>query len=218
MNRYLCIFLLLLASSATTQEVVDTRQGRSLVENFVRDVTTMSGRFEQSLVDADDEVVETSEGTLEIRRPGRFRWAYSAPYEQLLVADGLNIWSYDADLEQVTVKSQAEVLSNTPALLFGGSGDVFTDFDYIGSFTDRGTVWVRLRPLNTDNGFSQVELGFNDGDLTRMIFKDNLDQSTLIALFEVEINAAIDDSRFRFSPPPGVDVVGEPIVFDSAEQ
>lgn len=188
--------------------------GRALVENFVRDIKTLRGSFEQSLVDADNEIVEKSSGTLEIQRPGQFRWAYIEPYEQLLVADGMNVWSYDSDLAQVTVKPQADILSNTPAMLLGGSPDALDQFDFVGSFTDRGTVWVTMRPKNTDNGFNKVELGFNNGELTRMMFFDNLEQTTLIALFNVTLNEAIDARHFWFEPPQGVDVVGTPAGMD----
>jgi len=185
--------------------------GQQLIDDFVNNVKTMSGRFEQQLVDADDLVVDESSGTIEIQKPGRFRWTYLEPYEQILVADGLNVWSYDVDLEQVTVKAQAEVLASTPALLLGGSQNVLDDFEYIGSFEERGTVWVQLRPLTTDNGFTKVELGFNEGRLGRMILSDNLGQTTLIAFFDITLNESIDEHRFIFSPPDGVDVVGQPL-------
>ena len=122
-------------------------------------------------------MIDQSSGTVEIQKPGRFRWTYLEPYEQILVADGLNVWSYDVDLEQVTVKAQAEVLAKTPALLLGGSQNVLDDFEYIGSFQERGTVWVRLRPETTDNGFTKVELGFDEGRLSRMIFSDRVFRS-----------------------------------------
>ena len=189
----------------------ETPDGRQLIEDFVNNIQTISGRFEQQLVDADNVVVDKSSGTIEIRKPGKFRWTYLEPYEQILVADGLNVWSYDVDLEQVTVKAQAEVLASTPALLLGGSQDVLDGFDYIGSFTERDTVWVRLRPKSTENGFTRVELGFNEGKLGRMIFSDNLGQTTLIALFDLLFNEQIEEHRFSFSPPEDVDVVGKPL-------
>ena len=206
---YLGILLILgiVQASSAQQET----EGQRLIDDFVNNVQTMSGRFEQQLVDADNIVVDKSSGTIEIQKPGRFRWTYVEPYEQILVADGLNVWSYDVDLEQVTVKAQAEVLASTPALLLGGSQDVLDDFDYIGSFSERDTVWVRLRPKTTDNGFTRVELGFNDGKLSRMIFSDNLGQTTLIALFDLSLNESIDAHRFSFSPPDNVDVVGQPL-------
>jgi len=197
-----------MAGPLPAQEVKD--EGQLLVEDFLQNIVTISGRFEQQLLDADDNVVEESAGTLNIRRPGQFRWSYFDPYQQILVADGLNMWSYDVDLEQVTVKAQGEALGSTPALLLGGSSDVLDDFDYIGSVTERGTVWVRLRPKSTDNGFNKVELGFTGGKLTRMLFGDNLEQTTLIALFDVTFNEPIDERKLAFIPPPGVDVVGKP--------
>ena len=202
------ILTLAVANPSWTQEDSD---GRQLIEDFVNNIQTMSGRFEQQLVDADNVVVDKSSGTIEIQKPGKFRWTYLEPYEQVLVADGLNVWSYDVDLEQVTVKPQAEVLASTPALLLGGSQNVLDDFDYIGSFTERDIVWVRLRPKSTENGFTMVELGFDDGKLGRMIFSDNLGQTTLIALFDISLNEKIEEHRFSFSPPEDVDVVGQPL-------
>ncbi len=199
-------------------QTVERDEGRQLVENFLNDVETMSGRFEQQLIDADDVPIEESSGTLHINRPGQFRWSYFDPYQQILVADGMNIWSYDVDLEQVTVKNQATSLSSTPAVLLGGSSDVLNDFNYVGSFADRGTIWVRLRPKDTDSGFNKVELGFTDSELTRMLFTDNLEQTTLVALFDVAINEPIDPAQFNFEPPAGVDVVGTPVVADSVEK
>ena len=200
--------LLLIAGVASAQEM---EPGQRLVENFLNSVTTMSGRFEQQLVDATNEVVETSSGTLDIRRPGQFRWSYEEPYAQMLVADGVNMWSYDVDLEQVTVKAQADALGSTPAILLGGSSEVLDDFEYLGSLDDRGTTWVSLRPRDTDSGFNRVELGFTDGELTRMLFGDNLEQTTLVALFDVVFNEPIADDVFRFVVPDGVDLVGEPV-------
>lgn len=204
------LMVLVVVSGVAAGAQEPENDGQRLIEDFLENVTTLSGRFEQQLIDADNNVIEESSGTLDIRRPGQFRWSYSDPYEQVLIADGLNMWSYDVDLEQVTVKPQSEALSSTPALLLGGSADVLEEFNYVGSFADRGTQWVLLRPKNTDSGFYKVELGFTDGRLSRMLFGDNLEQTTLIALVDVTFNEPIEDSVFRFNPPDGVDVVGEP--------
>jgi chaperone LolA len=196
---------LLAAASAAADD-----SGRELVDGFVNDVDTLSSRFEQSLLDAGGELLETSAGTLEISRPGRFRWAYDEPYEQWLVADGLNIWSYDVDLAQVTVKPQAGALANTPAMLLGGSVEALDEFEFQGSYDDAGLTWVRMAPVDTDSGFHRVDLGFADRMLVRMVFRDNLEQTTIVSLFDVVVNEAIDGSRFVFEVPADVDVVGRP--------
>lgn len=206
---YLIAGLLLFAALRAAETVID--DGEELVNAFVNDVVTFSADFEQSLIDPDGRLLETTSGTLEIQRPGRFRWVYAEPYEQWLIADGTNIWSYDIDLEQVTVKPQAEALANTPALLLGGSGQAMDQFEHGGSFVESGLTWVRLLPVDTDSGFRRVELGFDDGRLSRMVFLDNLEQTTVVVLKNVVVNEPIDAARFEFAVPDDVDVVGKPV-------
>ena len=195
---------------------VAATDGEALVERFVTGIDTLESRFEQSLIDADGEVVEVTGGTLYIDRPGRFRWAYSEPYEQLLVADGLNMWSYDVDLAQVTVKPQAEALANTPALLLGGSTEALAQFEYAGSVERGGTTWVSLEPVDTSSGFLKVELGFTGGELDRMIFHDHLEQTTVVTLYDTRRNEPLADTLFRFEPPADADLIGLPAVADVA--
>ncbi len=208
-TRRLLPALLLCASGTISAQDADA--GRELVDAFVNDVATLSSRFEQTLLDADGSVLDRSSGTLEIQRPGRFRWAIDDPYEQWLIADGLNVWSYDVDLAQVVVKPQSEALASTPALLLGGSAEVFSEFSFDGSFEESGLTWVRMIPVNTESGFRQVDLAFTGDSLRRMVFLDNLEQTTLVTLSDVSVNEAIDSARFVFEVPEDVDVVGTPV-------
>ena len=114
------------------------------------------------------------------------------------------------DLAQVTVKPQQDALANTPALLLGGSADAMQQFENEGSYLEAGTTWVRLRPKNTDSGFLRVELGFRDERLYRMVFFDNLKQTTLVALHDVALNVPFEPGEFEFQIPDDVDVVGTP--------
>lgn len=202
--------------NAAAQSSVD-EIGQALVKDFITNVITLQGRFEQSLVDAEGSVVEVTSGTLEIERPTHFRWSYDEPYEQWLIADGLNVWSYDLDLQQVTVKPQREALANTPALLLGGAKDALAQFDFGGTTVEEETTWVRLNPKEENSGFHRLELGFVDGQLRRMMFFDNLQQTTLVALYDVIVNEPIDAARFKFSAPDGVDVVGVPVTVEVSE-
>jgi outer membrane lipoprotein carrier protein len=209
MNRILIVAGALLAGQGLVADEMSD-EGEALVDAFITEVVTLSGDFQQSLVDAQGQVVEVTSGTLEIQRPGRFRWAYTEPYEQWLIADGLNIWSYDVDLEQVTVKPQADALANTPALLLGGSDAAMEQFEYQGSVSEDGMTWVKLIPVNTDSGFKRVELAFVERQLQQMVFFDNLEQTTFVALDNVAVNEPIDAGRFEFVVPADVDVVGQP--------
>lgn len=209
-KKIILLLLLILGSGAVTAQVSVDDLGEKLVNDFLTNVITLEGRFEQSLIDAEGTIVERTSGMLEIERPMRFRWSYSDPYEQWLVADGVNVWSYDLDLEQVTVKPQAEALANTPALLLGGSEDALAQFEFGGTTIEEFTTWVRLEPKDKNSGFNRVELGFMDNELRRMVFFDNLEQTTLITLYDVKINEPIDPARFEFQVPHDVDLVGTP--------
>lgn len=207
--------LAVLAGSAAWAQGEAVDQGSVLVEGFVNDIQTLTANFEQSLLDAEGALVEVTSGSLEIRRPGQFRWSYVEPYEQVLVADGLNVWSYDVDLAQVTVKPQAQALSNTPALLLGGSAEALEQFNYVGSLVQDGLTWVTLSPRNTESGFLRVDMGFNEGQLERMVFFDNLEQQTTVMLSQVVVNEPLPAERFEFIVPDDVDVVGTPAVADA---
>ena len=216
-RKFILLFVIACsAANVAAQSSVD-EMGEMLVHHFLTDVTTMQGGFDQSLVDADGTVVDVTSGTLEIERPVRFRWSYNEPYEQWLIADGLNVWSYDLDLQQVTVKPQRDALANTPALLLGGAEDALAHFNFGGTTVEEVTTWVRLEPKDENSGFNRVELGFIDGELLRMMFFDNLQQTTLVALHDVTVNEPIDAERFEFSVPDGVDLVGIPVTVEVSD-
>ena len=202
------------AVPVAADDAAELDTGRSLVNEFLTDVDTLASRFEQTLIDANGEVLEVLRGTLEINRPGQFRWAFDEPYEQWLIADGLNVWSYDVDLAQATVKPQAEALANTPAQLLGGSAAAMSEFAFDGVVEEGGFTWVRMRPVDIDSGFKRLELAFSDRKLVRMVFFDNLEQTTNVSLQDVVVNEAIDPAHFKFEVPEGVDVVGTPASAD----
>ena len=210
------LLALVFAAAATQAQSSIDDLGEKLVNDFVTNVITLESRFEQSLIDAEGTILERTSGTLEIERPTRFRWSYADPYEQWLVADGVNVWSYDLDLEQVTVKPQAEALANTPALLLGGSENALEQFVFGGTTVEEITTWVRLQPKDKNSGFNRVELGFIDNELRRMVFFDKLEQTTLIALHDVKVNEPIAAARFEFQVPDDVDLVGTPATASTA--
>ena len=214
--RLVSLMLLAAISHPSLAESDVDEIGEALVNSFLTDVVTLQGRFEQSLIDAEGQVVEVSTGTLEIERPARFRWSYAEPYEQWLVADGLNIWSYDVDLAQVTVKPQKEALSNTPAMLLGGAAGALEQFGFEGSRVDEATTWVRMRPIDDSSGFNRVELGFVEGQLTGMVFFDNLEQTTVVTLYDLVVNEPVEASYFEFVVPADADLVGVPLARNDA--
>lgn len=157
--------------------------------------------------------VERLEGVLQMLRPGRFRWDYHVPYEQMILGDGKHLWIYDIDLDQVIVKPLDDVLANTPAVLLSGRGSLADRFNIkeIPPRNSEGLLWVELSPIENDSGFQRLILAFSDTELRQMELTDAFDQVTLISFSNFETNPKLAASVFQFVPPAGVDVIGETI-------
>ncbi len=177
---------------------------------FFAGIDSIRGEFRQVVFDPRGGEVETAQGELAIAKPGRFRWHYTAPYEQLIVADGRRLWLYDVDLEQVTVREQTGSLSQSPAMLLGGDATALDAFRYLGTYSSDGRDWLRLEPIAADSDFRYVSLAFSGGDLESMELADALGQVTRIEFSDLVLNEQLDESLFRFEPPAGVDVIGVP--------
>jgi outer membrane lipoprotein carrier protein len=176
---------------------------------FVQSVVTFKANFKQTVIDPQGQVVEEAQGQFLLERPGKFRWDYKEPYPQQIVADGKRIWFYDADLEQVTVQLQKEVLADTPATLLSGEDlpedkYVLTDIP-----SDDGMAWVKLVPKEVESNFQTVTLAFDQNGLAQMIMQDSFGQRTRLAFHQVEENVELEKDDFVFTPPAGVDVVGD---------
>ncbi len=180
------------------------------LERFLTEATTLQAEFEQELRGSDGELVEVAIGSLSLQRPNQFFWEYREPLEQIILADGENLWIYDVDLSQATVTPLDELADATPAMLLSGDLSVRDSFETIEYFSAEGVDWVRLAPTESGADFRSILVGFRAGDLAALELLDALDQVTRIDFTEVEENAELSADLFLFDPPRGVDVIGEP--------
>lgn len=198
---------LLAAVALLVPPAVGAEPAPGLLRNFLAEVQTLEAGFRQTLVEVDSGRERESTGMLYLKRPGRFRWDYREPVPQLVVADGQDLWLYDPDLEQVTVRSLDDGLASTPAMLLSGQGELEDSFREGAAYAEDGVDWVELQPLDPDSDFDAVRVGFRAGELAAMEIIDTLGQATRIRFFDVRRNAVLDDSLFTFEPPPGADVL-----------
>ncbi len=203
--------ILLGACAALAQAADDAAatNGRERVRAFLDRVTGMQASFEQQVRTRDGAVTETAAGRFVMQRPGRFRWDYASPYTREIVADGVRIWIYEADLEQVTVRRLSDGIGDTPAGLLTGTVDILDRFDATGVRRDGGLEWVSLVPRAADSDFALVELGFAGSQLAALELEDRLGQITAIRFADIVLNPAVSDRAFEFRVPPGADVIGE---------
>ena len=177
------------------------------LNRFFKEFKTLRAEFSQVVLDENLVPLEESAGRLWIARPGRFRWNYHPPFAQQIVADGVRIWIYDIDLEQVTVRDQRSMLEGTPASLLAGQGNLGTDYVIQDLGQQGSVVWVSLQPKASNGGFAEVQLGFQNDTLRLIQLLDHLDQITRIVLSHVEENPQIPADQFHFTVPVGVDLI-----------
>jgi outer membrane lipoprotein carrier protein len=180
-----------------------------LLEDFFVKVRTLQADFHQVVLDEDLVPLQETSGRMWLSRPGRFRWSYGQPVEQEVLADGLRLWVYDVGLEQVIVRNQSKTLGNTPAALLVNAdkpGDSYL-IEYLG---EQGAIsWVTLFPKDSSAPFSQIQLGFENGDLRLVQMLDQLDQITRLKFDNLIVNDQLPKDLFRLDLPAGVDVIEE---------
>jgi outer membrane lipoprotein carrier protein len=181
---------------------------QSEVEKNLNGVATWSADFTQTIDDGHGQVTRSAAGKLYLQKPGKFRWDYSLPSEQLILADGKKIWFYDKDLQQANVRDMDASLANTPAVLLSGGGSLSSQFDVTALPPSDGLEWYQLIPKHADTDFQLVRIGFRKGELASMFLADKLNQVTQLTFTNPKRNAKLASDLFSFIPPPGVDVIG----------
>jgi outer membrane lipoprotein carrier protein len=191
---------------AAAQAPADIRAA-SRLEEALAGLDSWRAGFSQTVTDPQGRVTESADGTVALARPGKFRWDYRTP-EQLIVSDGTTVWLYDADLAQVTVRPAEEALIGTPALLLSGKADLQAEFRVTDGGSEEGLAWSRLEPRDAESDFAELRVGIAGKELRRMVLVDRLGQTTRLAFEHIERNPRLAEGSFRFTAPPGVDVIG----------
>lgn len=188
--------------------------GGTVLDAYLKALNTWQANFTQTVLDARGQHVGEGRGRLIIVRPGKFRWE-SAPdgatdAAQLLIADGRNLWFYDRDLDQATVKPQKEALPQSPAMLLAGGDDLRSAFVVKADGRHDGLDWVLARPNDKQSDFREARFGFRGNELQRLVVIDKLGQRSTLAFTDVKRNAAVDSAQVSFTVPKGADIIGQP--------
>jgi outer membrane lipoprotein carrier protein len=187
------------------------------LENFVRTAKTGRADFTQTITSPPREGqaarTRTSSGSFEFQRPDHFRFEYTKPFQQVIVADGKTVWLFDKDLNQVSQRRQARVLAQTPAAVIAASPDIETirkDFDLQVLPDSGGLQWVQATPRQKEGQLTSMRVGFRGDQLAAMEIQDSFGQKSVLTFSNLQLNAPVSAEAFRFKPPQGADVVQAP--------
>lgn len=177
--------------------------------SLLEPLKTYSADFNQQVAQGGGGSLQNASGHMWLSRPGRFNWEVSDPYRQTVVSDGQQVYLYDPDLEQVSIRPLDQRVTHTPALLLSGRASELTE-NYRVSRRQHGTTeFFALSPRDNDTLFESLELVFNNERLSGIDLTDGTGQRTEISFRNIKVNPAIDDSHFQFEIPEGADVMRE---------
>lgn len=200
--RFLLLVLLWLPAVADAASI-DT------LKAFLSHTTSARARFAQMVLDKNLKMLQQATGTMQFSRPGKFRWEYNKPYEQIIVGDGTRLWIYDKDLNQVTVRKLDQALGSSPAALLAGSNEIEKNYTLTTMGSQEGLDWLEAVPKTRDTAFERIRLGFGKAGLEAMELRDQFGQVTVIKFADLERNPKLSPETFHFTPPKGADVISE---------
>jgi outer membrane lipoprotein carrier protein len=195
----------LLVAALAGSPAVAVAGGLDALHTFVSQFQSARGEFTQSA--SNGSKTTESSGQFVFARPGKFRWTYQKPYEQVIIADGEHLTVYDHDLNQVTVRRLTDALGSTPAAILFGDNSLEKSFQLKDAGTRDGLDWLEATPRSHDTTFERIDIGFRQGELATMQLHDALGQTTRLVFTNVQRNAGVTADTFRFVPPPGADVL-----------
>ena len=205
--RSFLIGTVLALTGACVSLPASAQTAREQLRAFVEQVQVASGDFAQYTVGPQGQTKPAQRGKFLFMRPGRFKWDVLKPYEQQIVSNGKEIYQFDPDLNQVTVRKLDQAIGASPAAILFGSGSLEQSFEVMALPDKESLVWLRAKPRQVDAGFVHVDLGFKEGIPHRIILLDAFGQTTNVELSALVRNPGLSTSNFDFVPPKGADVV-----------
>lgn len=187
------------------------------LDNFLHNLESFKADFTQTLSNERGDILETSSGVVYLQNPGKFRWVYKEPYSQLIITDGVTLWLYDQDLEQVTIRDVSKTIDKTPAAIISGQENIDEYYVSVDLGEIEGYDWIELTPRDIENQYSSVRLGFNKNELGMMVLFDNLGQITRIDFQDPVRNKRFGGPLFTFEIPDNVDVIDDRNTGDQAQ-
>jgi len=206
LSLYCCATLLLIMAQSSFAQT-----GAQSLQANLQGYQQLSGQFTQLISSEKSTHTQTSTGAFWVTKPNKFRWHYITPYVQQIISNGTNVWIYDEDLEQVSIKQASNTIASSPLAIILGSASLAELFEVTERIDKEGLEWFSLVPKGEDSGFELIKLAFQHGKLSRMLLHDSFGQRTRLLFSDVAVHTPIDEQLFEFEVPQGADVFDETV-------
>jgi len=174
-------------------------------------LTTMKAHFDESYNGAG--ITRNESGELWLQKPGKMRWQYEQPTPKLFIVDGKNAYFY-VPSERQARKMPAKKLDDfrSPIRYLLGKTKLESEFNNLAISTEppkqAGDVVLQGVPKGMEDRVQRVLLEITPANQIARIRIEEVDGSvTEFSFHDIQENVAVKADLFRFSPPPGVEVI-----------
>ena len=214
----LCLFMVFFAPltfAVESEEAAVEMSAFQQLQVFAKELCNFSASFEQTIINSNGHAGEVVSGQFSLSRPNLFRWDYVGDFPQQIIGDGEKIWIHDVELEQVSVKTQAQTVAESPALLLLQPGSLEQHYTVAELGVSEGLSLLSLTPKNEDSSFQRLLIGLAKTMPVMLVLEDSFGQRTEIQFTQQQINSDIDTDIYIFEPPQGVDIIGDMSLVDA---
>jgi len=200
------IYFLSIIVFLSTTALASTQTAAIKLSELLNQFTTFQAQFTQKTMDAEQHVLQRSQGEMMLMRPGRFRFETKNPTHQIVITNGKTLWVYDVDLKQATEQSMTSSQINPAKLLSGNIDHLLQQFT-IHLIPHHGVLVFQLIPKKSHQPFRSVAMAFSQDKLRSMQIENNMEQTTVFDFSHIQLNGRLSPSLFEFQAAKGVDVL-----------
>ena len=213
MKYFIFVFISILLFGFSGQSVSKETDLIQMIQEQYQSIQSFSGHFVQTSYRNNTESVRRAEGLVSYKRPGKMRWLYEVPEEQLLVTNGETLWLFDPLLENVTIQKLEKLTDGTALSFLLGLGDLQTDFKpreislvLLDSLAD---LIVELKPKKTTANLSFIQLAVDPKtyNLQKIALMDQQGNYRTIKLELMSYNIELGENLFEFNVTQDMDVI-----------
>ena len=182
-------------------------EGPSLnINEYLNEIHSLQASFKQSIYSPANDVIDYTEGSFLLKKPGNIMWQFTVPSLKRIVVRNQKISTYDANLNQVVIVPFSDRYQSSLANILL-KNDSLMSYYQISSETSNNNIYsVFLVQKESNNLFTKMKITVVEMLLTEIKLWDVSGQSIAIIFDDVILNAPLADSSFEFSIPKGADV------------
>ena len=179
------------------------------LDSLLANINSLTADVVQLIVESDGGILEESNIKMLLKKPNGFYWETITPYQELIVTNGIKLWNYQPDLEQVVIEDWDVSKSELAAQLLSGKTENL-DSQYIIeelSDTNNDSQEFVLTPVDADSIYTQISINFITSELDLIYLNSRNGQQTVWRFDAIERNQILEDGLFDFQPPAGIEII-----------